>query len=68
MPKSKPPPVEPPPPYSLHGVDVPGRTLSSTTLTAVMISFHPDDAAEAARLAGLVQEKAGGRTVTYEIR
>jgi hypothetical protein len=49
-------------------VDVPGRTLSSTTLTAVIISFHPDDAAEAERLAGLVQEKAGGRTVTYEIR
>lgn len=68
MPKSKPPPVEPPPPYSLHGVDVPGRTLSSTTLTTVVISFHPDDADDAAALAGLVQEKAIGRTVTYEIR
>lgn len=68
MPKSKPPPVEPPPPYSLHGVDVPGRTLSSTTLSTVMISFHPDDAAEAERIVALVRASAIGRTVAYEIR
>lgn len=61
-------PVEPPPPYEVHGVTVPGRTWSQTNNASVVLSFHPDDADAADRLAGLVQEKAIGRTVAYEIR
>lgn len=68
MPKSKPPPVEPPPPYDTHGVTVPGRTLSSTTLTTVFLSFHADDAGEAESLVERIRESAIGRTVNYEIR
>lgn len=61
-------PVEPPPPYEVHGVTVPGRTWSQTNTASVVISFHPDDADDAERLVSLVRAAAIGRTVTYEIR
>lgn len=61
-------PNDPPPDYPIFGVTLPGRTFSATQYTTVVLSFHPDDADDAARLAAEVQAAAPHRTVSYEVR
>jgi hypothetical protein len=59
---------DPPPDFALNGVDLPGRTLVSVTLTAVMVSFHADDGDDAERIVEALRATMTGRTVDYEIR
>lgn len=61
-------PNDPPPDFVLNGVDLPGRTFVAVQYTTVMISFHPDDADDAERLAAEVKAAAPHRTVSYEVR
>ena len=61
-------PNDPPPDYPIGGVMLPGRTFSAVQYTTVSLSFHPDDADDAARLAAEVQAAMPRRTVNYEIR
>jgi hypothetical protein len=61
-------PGEPPPDFVLNGVDLPGRTFVALQYSTIVLSFHPDDADDAARLAAEVQAASRLRTVTYEVR
>ncbi len=61
-------PNDPPPDFALNGVNLPGRTLISVTLTAVMVSFHADDGDDAERLVEALRAAMTGRTVAFEVR
>lgn len=61
-------PNDPPPDFALNGVNLPGRTLVSVTLTTVMVSFHADDGDDAERLVEALRGAMTGRTVVFEVR
>lgn len=61
-------PNDPPPDFVLNGVNIPGRTFVAIQYTTVALSFHPDDADDAARIVAAVQAAMPRRTVSYEVR
>ena len=61
-------PNDPPPDFVLNSVDLPGRTFVAVQYATILLSFHPDDADDAARIVAAVQSVMTGRAVSYVVR
>lgn len=68
MPKSKPPPIEPPPPHKILDVTLPGRTpFASVSPSTCNVLLHPDDASLAESVRRDLEANAAGRTINVGV-